>query len=63
MTVGFSFDDQLEYVHRSLVRKGPVRRREDSRLASYNSFALDTATIAACPIQFDDVRLPLGHRA
>ena len=28
-----------------------------------NNFALDNATVAACPIQIDHVRLPLGYRA
>jgi hypothetical protein len=29
----------------------------------YDNFALDKTTVAACPIQIDEVRLPLGHRA
>jgi hypothetical protein len=40
-----------------------VKRREDWRGSSYNNFALDKATVAACPIQIDDVRLPLWYRA
>jgi hypothetical protein len=31
--------------------------------SSYNNFAHDKATEAACPIQIDYVRLPLGYRA
>jgi hypothetical protein len=45
------------------VRKGLVKRSEDWRWSSYNSFALHKATVAACPIQIDHVRLPLGYRA
>jgi hypothetical protein len=45
------------------VRKGLVKRTKDRRWSSYNSFALDKATMAACPIKIDDVRLPLGYRA
>jgi len=45
------------------VRRGLARRREDWRWWSYNNFALDKATMAACPIQIDYVRLPLGYRA
>jgi hypothetical protein len=33
------------------------------RWSSYNNFASDKATVAACPIQIDYVRLPLGYRA
>ena len=45
------------------VKKGLVTRQEDWRWSSYNNFALDKATVAACPIQIDYVRLPLGYRA
>ena len=45
------------------VRRGLARRREDWRWWSYNNFALDKATITACSIQIDYVRLPLGYRA
>jgi hypothetical protein len=45
------------------VKKGLVNRQEDWRWSSYNNFALDKATVAACPIQIDYVRLPLGYRA
>jgi len=31
--------------------------------SSCNNFALDNATVAACPIQIDYVRLPLGYPA
>jgi hypothetical protein len=36
---------------------------EDWRSSSYNKFALDKATVAACPVQIDYVRLPSGYRA
>jgi len=45
------------------MRKGLVKRPEDWRWSSYNNFGLDKATVAACPIQVDYVRLPLGYRA
>ena len=45
------------------VRKGLVKRPEDWRWSSYDNFVLDKATVAACPIQIDHVRLPLGYRA
>ncbi len=45
------------------VRKGQVKRPEDWRWLSYKHFALGKATVAACHIQIDDVRLPLGLRA
>jgi len=47
----------------SPVRKGLLKRPEDWRGSSYNNSALDNATVAACPIQIDYVRLPLGYRA
>ena len=45
------------------MRKGLVKRPEDRQWSSYNRFALGKAPVAACPIQIDDVRLPLGYRA
>ena len=54
------FNERLAYLHLNPVKKGRVKRREDWRWSSYNSFALDEATVAACPIQIDDVRLPIG---
>ncbi len=42
----------------STVRKGPVTRPPYWRWSSHNNFALDQATVAACPIQIDHVRLP-----
>ena len=47
----------------SPVRKGLVKPPEDWRWSSYNNFALDKATVATRPIQIDNVRTPLGHRA
>jgi hypothetical protein len=63
VTVGFSFDDELEHLHRSPVLKGLVKRPEDGHWSNYNNFALGKATVAARSIQIDDVQLPLGHRA
>ena len=57
------FGERLGYMHMNPVRKGLVKRPEDWRWSSYNSFALDKATVAACPIQIDYVRLPPGYRA
>ena len=57
------FNERLEYMHLNPVNKGLVKRPEDWRWSSYNSFALDKATVAACPIQVDYVQLPLGYRA
>jgi hypothetical protein len=45
------------------LRKGLAERHEDWRWSSYNNFALDKATVSACPIQIDHVRFPLGYRA
>jgi hypothetical protein len=41
------------------VWEGLLKRSENWRWSSYNDFALDKAMIQACPIQIDDVRLPL----
>jgi putative transposase len=58
------FNERLEYMHLNPpVRKGLVKRPEDWRWSSYQNFALDRGRIAACPIQIDYVRLPLGYRA
>jgi putative transposase len=57
------FKERLEYMHLNPVRKGLVKRPEDWRWSSYSNFALDKATVVACPIQIDYVRLPLGYRA
>ena len=56
------FRERLDYMHLNPVRKGLVRRPEDWRWSSYNNFALDQATVEACPIQIDYVRLPEGYR-
>jgi hypothetical protein len=45
------------------VRKGLVKLPEDEWWSGYNNLALGKATVAACPIQIDDARLPLGYRA
>jgi len=57
------FGERLDYRHRNPVKKGLVKRPEDWRWSSYNNFALDPAVVAACPIQIDYVRLPLGYCA
>jgi hypothetical protein len=44
-------------------RKGLVKRPEDWRWSSYNNFAMDKATVAACPIQIDCMHMPLGYGA
>jgi hypothetical protein len=54
---------RLEYLHMNPVCGGLVKRPEDWRWSSYNNFALDKATVAACPIQIDYVSLPVGYRA
>ena len=51
------------HLHLNPVRKGLVKRPGDWRWSSYNNSALDKATVAACPIQMDDLRLPLRYRA
>ena len=56
------FGWRLDYMHGNPVRRGLVKRPEDWRWSSYNNFALDRATVAACPIEIDDVRLPYGYR-
>jgi hypothetical protein len=56
------FRERLDYMHMNPVCKGLVRRAEEWQWSSYNNFALDKATVAACPIQIDYVRLPDGYR-
>ena len=56
------FKERLEYMHLNPVRKGLVPGPEVWRWSSYHNFALDKATVAACPIQMDYVRLPEGYR-
>ena len=57
------FAARLEYMHLNPVKKGLAKRQEDWRWSSYNHFALHKATVAACPLQIDYVRLPLGYGA
>jgi putative transposase len=57
------FRERLDYMHLNPVRKGLVKWPQDWRWSSYNNFALDKATVAACPLQIDYVRVPLGYRA
>ncbi|MGB9485483.1 MAG: hypothetical protein WCD04_05130 [Terriglobia bacterium] len=58
MTVGFSFDDQLEHLHLNPVRKGSAKQMEVGRSSNDNSFAWQKATIAGSPIQVGYMRLP-----
>ena len=60
---GKEFNDRLAYMHLNPVRKGLAQRPEDWRWSSYNNFALGKATVTACPIPIDDVRVPLAYRA
>ena len=63
MTEGFSLNGEQKRIHLNPVSKGLVKRPEDGRWLSYNNFALVKATLAVCPTQLDDARLPLGYRA
>ena len=56
------FRHRLLYMHLNPVRKGLVANPEDWRWSSYNNFALDKASVAACPVQLDDVYLPEAYR-
>jgi putative transposase len=58
-----NFNERPEYMHLNPVKKGLAKRPEGQRWPSYNNFAPDKATVAACPIQIDDVHLPSGYRA
>jgi REP element-mobilizing transposase RayT len=55
-------NERLDYMHLNPVRKGLVKKPEDWRWSSYNNFALDKATVTACPIRIDYVHLPPGYR-
>jgi len=44
------------------MRKGLVKRPDNWRWSSYNNFSLDPATVRACPIRIDYVRLPKQYR-
>ena len=57
------FHERLEYMHLNPARKGSTKRPQDWRSSSYNHYASDPATVAACPIQIDYVSLPVGYRA
>jgi REP element-mobilizing transposase RayT len=56
------FRERLDYMHQNPVKAGLVKRPEDWRWSSYNNFALDKGTVAACPIQIDYIRLPDSYR-
>jgi len=57
------FNARITYMHFNPVRREWVSRAEDWRWSSYNNFALDEATVAACPIQIDYVQLRVGYSA
>ncbi len=57
------YNEKVEYIHLNPVRAGLVDRPEDWRWWSYNNFAMHQATLAACPIGIDYVRMLLGYRA
>jgi len=48
-------------MHLNPVRKGLAAKPDDWRWSSHNNFALDKASVAACPIQLDDVHLPESY--
>ena len=54
--------ERLDYMHQNPVKAGLLKRPEDWRWSSYNNFALDKTTVAACPIQMDYARLPESYR-
>ncbi|HEV2348632.1 MAG TPA: hypothetical protein VG028_02185, partial [Terriglobia bacterium] len=56
------FREHLDYMHHNPVKAGLVKRPEDWRWSSYNNFALDRTTAAACPIQIDYVHRPESYR-
>jgi putative transposase len=47
------FGQRLSYLHMNPVRKGLVKKPRQWPWSSFNNFALDHATLAACPIQID----------
>jgi len=54
--------ERLEYMHLNPVQKGLVKSPGEWPWSSYNNFALHKATVAACPIQIDYVRLQDQYR-
>ncbi len=52
------FHERLQYMHLNPGKKGLVKRREDWRWSSYNNFALDKATVAACHAPYGAWRVP-----
>jgi putative transposase len=57
------FGQRLDDMHLNPVKRGLVARPEDWQWSSYNNFALDKGTVAACSIRIDYVHLPVGYRA
>jgi hypothetical protein len=56
------FLQRLDYMRQNRVKAGWVKRPGDWRWSSHNNFGLDNATLAACPIQIDDVHLPDSYQ-
>lgn len=50
------FNDRLEYMHLSPVRRGLVERPKECHV-KYNNFSLDKSIVAACPIRIDYIHL------
>ena len=48
---------RLDYMHHNPVRRGLVKRPEDWRWSSYNSFSLEKQRVAGCPVPVDYVRM------
>jgi hypothetical protein len=49
-------------MHLNPVRKGLVKRPEDWRWSSYNNFALEKESVAACPLAIDYAHWPESYR-
>jgi hypothetical protein len=56
------FNARLVYMHLNPVRKGLVKRPEDWRWSSYNNFALEKESVAACPLAIDYAHWPESYR-
>ncbi len=56
------FNERLVYMHLKPVRKGLVKRPEDWPWSSYNNFAREKESVAACPLEIDYAHLPEWYR-
>jgi len=54
--VVFGLDDELE--NGNPVHKGSAKPPEDGQWSKYGTPAWERVTVAACPVQIDDARLP-----